>query len=219
MFWSSRGGLRRKFVPPTEIIPGMSFDDWLLLARDADLNKLGNASQHFYFMGGADAHERGRTFISRDLPMFSTEKSNYWIPSPTANKGIQCRFGMRGVIAECHYDSGKNFVAMLRGRKRYLITPPWTCDKLGIIADTRHPSYRHSVIDWSDLAQARQHQFNSVQAFDTVVRAGELLYLPSFWFHYIISLEYSIQCNSRSGFPKGRKGQEDIHKCFNIVST
>ena len=35
------------------------------------------------------------------------------------NKGIQCRFGMRGVIAEAHYDGGRNMVAMLKGAKRY----------------------------------------------------------------------------------------------------
>jgi hypothetical protein len=27
-------------------------------------------------------------------------------------------FGMRGVVAEAHYDGGRNFVAMVRGRKR-----------------------------------------------------------------------------------------------------
>jgi hypothetical protein len=32
--------------------------------------------------------------------------------------GINCRFGMRGVIAEAHYDGRRNFVAMIRGRKR-----------------------------------------------------------------------------------------------------
>ncbi len=216
MFWSYRGlrsGARGGFTPPTEIMSFMTFNDWLPLARDADARKLDNASEHFYFMSGADAHEHGRTFISRDLPLFSTEKNNFWITNTAANKGIQCRFGMRGVIAESHYDSGKNMVAMLRGAKRYIVTPPWTCDRLGIISDTKHPSYRHSVIDWSDMAQA-QKNFNGVNAFDTVVRAGEVLYIPSFWFHYIVSLQYSIQCNSRSGFPPGRKGQEDIKKCF-----
>jgi hypothetical protein len=28
---------------------------------------------------------------------------------------------------------------------------------------------------------------------------GEALYIPSFWFHYIISQDSSIQCNARSG--------------------
>lgn len=32
--------------------------------------------------------------------------------------GINCRFGMRGVAAAAHYDGKRNFIAMLRGRKR-----------------------------------------------------------------------------------------------------
>lgn len=65
-------------------------------------------------------------------------------------KGIQCRFGARGIIAESHFDHGKNFVLMLRGRKRYLLNPPRACPSLGIINDRNHPSFRHSEVDWSD---------------------------------------------------------------------
>ena len=36
-------------------------------------------------------------------------------------------------------------------------------------------------------------------AIDTVVKAGEILYIPSHWFHYITSLQKSAQCNVRSG--------------------
>jgi hypothetical protein len=35
--------------------------------------------------------------------------------------------------------------------------------------------------------------FSQVDALDTIVSAGEVLYIPSFWFHYVISLDYSIQ--------------------------
>ena len=36
-------------------------------------------------------------------------------------------------------------------------------------------------------------------AIDTVLKAGEVLYIPSHWFHYITSLQKSAQCNVRSG--------------------
>jgi oxalate decarboxylase/phosphoglucose isomerase-like protein (cupin superfamily) len=214
MFWSSRGGHISNFKPPTEIMSKMNFDMWLQLARQADTEKWTNTTPHYYFMAGAEPHEHGRTFISRDLKLFSTEKANFFITKIGRNKGIQCRFGMRGVIAESHYDSGRNMIAVLKGAKRYILNPPESCDKLGIISDTRHPSYRHSVIDWSDIDQATHHQFDLVHAIDTVIHAGEVLYIPSFWFHYIISLQYSIQCNSRSGFPDDMKGEAAIKQCF-----
>lgn len=215
MFWTGRRSISN-YVPPTEMLTTISYKEWLQKAKEADAQKLGNSSEHLYFIAGADPHDNGRSFISRDLPLFSTQENNFFITKVNRNKGIQCRFGMRGVIAEAHYDSGRNMVAMLHGAKRYIITPPWTCDRLGIIADTRHPSYRHSVIDWSDPVQAEHAGFAHVDAIDTVVHNGEVLYIPSFWFHYIVSLEFSIQCNSRSGFPDSMIGQSDINKCMKV---
>ena len=40
----------------------------------------------------------------------------------------------------------------------------------------------------------------------------DLCYLRCIRFHYIISLEYSIQCNSRSGTPE--IGRSVIDKCY-----
>lgn len=34
--------------------------------------------------------------------------------------GINCGFGMRGVVAAAHYDGTRNFIAMLRDRKRWV---------------------------------------------------------------------------------------------------
>ncbi|CAM9869379.1 unnamed protein product, partial [Laminaria digitata] len=36
-------------------------------------------------------------------------------------------------------------------------------------------------------------------ALETVLEAGEFLYVPSFWYHYIVSERYNVQCNARSG--------------------
>ncbi len=215
MFWSYRGNRPiANFVPPTEMVTDITFAKWLQMAKEADLNKMKNNSVHYYFMASADAHENGRTFVSRDLNFLSTERPNFFITNVKANKGIQCRFGMRGIIAESHYDSGKNMITLLRGRKRYIINPPKACKRLAIISDKKHPSFRHSVIDWSDIDQARSHEFDKVDAIDTIVSAGEVLYIPSFWFHYVISLDYSIQCNSRSGFPESMYGKSDIDACY-----
>lgn len=45
-------------------------------------------------------------------------------------------------------------------------------------------------------------------AVETVLKAGEILYIPSFWFHYIISVQKSAQCNVRSGI------ETEMHKEF-----
>ena len=162
MFWSSRGNKVKNWVPPTTITK-MGFKEWLVLAKKADAEKLGNASMHYYFMTGSNKGDHGSTsFVAKDLPAFSSGKKTFFITRPDLNKGIQCRFGMRGVIAESHYDSGRNMIAMLKGQKRYILNPPAACKNLGIISDRKHPSYRHSILDWSDPLQAKAAKFDEV---------------------------------------------------------
>jgi ribosomal protein L16 Arg81 hydroxylase len=54
---------------------------------------------------------------------------------------------------------------------------------------------------------------NVKNATELVLSSGEILYIPSFWFHYIVSQDASIQCNARSG--SSSKGSEGISKCLN----
>ena len=48
-------------------------------------------------------------------------------PIAVCLQGIHCRFGMPSIIAESHYDGGRNFIAMVRGKKRYIINHPSQC--------------------------------------------------------------------------------------------
>lgn len=216
MYWS--GKKTKDWEPPTEILKEgeMMWGEWLKHAKKADKEKPDNKkAEHYYFMHSAMRGDRRNTFIARDLPVFSSGKKNFFIVAPDMNKGIQCRFGMRGIIAEAHYDGGRNNVAMLKGTKRYILTPPTECDSLALIKDRKHPSYRHSQLDWSDPKQAKS-KLSKVNAIDTIVREGEMLYIPSYWIHYIISLNYSVQCNSRSGPPPNDKGLDSIEVCMGM---
>jgi hypothetical protein len=203
--------------PPQKVVHTMSFSRWYQLAKEADEVKLSSNRTHYYYVLGSRAHDTSSSFIARDLSIFSTQTENFFITKVKDNKGIQCRFGMRGVIAATHYDSGRNMIAMIHGKKRYILTPPESCKHLGIISNPKHPSYRHSIVDWSDINEAKKYNFDQVDSIDTIVNEGEILYVPSFWFHYIVSLEYSIQCNSRSGFPPTMKGYQAIRRadCMN----
>ena len=44
------------------------------------------------------------------------------------------------------------------------------------------------------------------------VGAGDVLYLPAYWFHFIVSLEPNAQCNARSGTPP--HGEREVQACF-----
>ena len=43
---------------------------------------------------------------------------------PKGQRGIHCRFGMREVIAENHYDGSRNTIGLFGGRRRYVLSHP-----------------------------------------------------------------------------------------------
>ena len=78
---------------------------------------------------------------------------------PSEQRGIHCRFGMTGILAESHYDVGRNSIAMLRGRKRYVLSPPSECDRLAMLVDG--PFARHSGADWTTAEGIEQVECGS----------------------------------------------------------
>ncbi|OWZ18193.1 hypothetical protein PHMEG_0007755 [Phytophthora megakarya] len=113
------------------------------------------------------------------------------------DRGMRCRLGMRGIIAEGHIDGGFNHISMIRGTKRYVIAPPSACRCQGLMI--RGQSARHTSFNWSDTS-ALPEDARNCPAAEVALTAGEVLYLPSYWYHHIVSLDASIQCNVRSGF-------------------
>ena len=105
-------------------------------------------------------------------------------------------------------------IAMITGAKRYILSPPNACPQLGVVTSRRHPSYRHSMLNFgrvtlldkkdtdvkmSDREKGWLRIAAEAPTLSTVLKAGEVLYVPSHWFHYIVSLQKSAQCNTRSG--------------------
>lgn len=214
-----------------------TFKKFIKHARYADAHSIPPHEPHYYYQSGIPREERHQpkslwTFVSRDLPSFSSPEPTFFGFSPENQKGIQCRFGERGVTAATHYDAGRNMVAMIKGAKRYILSPPNDCPKLGIVPKRSHPSFRHSMLNFGhislldddiskDMSQLERDWLNiasEARVIDTVLKAGEVLYIPSYWFHYIISLQVSAQCNTRSGRNTNLQnefgGPEEIDECM-----
>jgi Cupin-like domain len=214
-----------------------SYQTWAQHAVYADAVSLSASQPHFYWQSGVPPEERhlDKTkwcFISRDLPSLSSAEENFFVFHVQEQKGIQCRFGERGVVAATHFDGGRNMVAMLKGAKRYILSPPNQCSKLGIFTEKRSPIYRHSLLNFGHIPHLRNASITgmskeerawleraaSSQALETVLKQGEVLYIPSHWFHYIVSLQKSAQCNVRSGIDQEGTvqfgGRDDVEACI-----
>lgn len=94
---------------------------------------------------------------------------------------------------------------------RYILLPPNECKNLNLLSRD-HPSARHSDVDWSDIDEMNKHpELMDAQATEVVLGPGDVLYIPSYWFHYIMSQDSSIQCNARSG--NSNIGRNHIADC------
>jgi hypothetical protein len=116
------------------------------------------------------------------------------------------------------------------GARRYVLAPPRECSKLGIITSQMSPMYRNSILNYrnfkymhdasagmSDKERAWLQIAAGSQAVETVVKQGEVLYVPCHWFHSITSLQKSSQCNVRSGLHVAGNpefgGQKEVLQC------
>lgn len=84
---------------------------------------------------------------------------------------------------------------------RYILAHPDQCENMELYP-LGHPSARHSRVNWSNAYynwRDSQRPFAQAQVNEVVLQAGDLMYLPTHFFHFIVSLNTNYQCNSRSG--------------------
>lgn len=186
---------------PTEMMR-MTYTDWLEHANVTEESKLGPDNPHWYYRligcGSMGDCDRGSSEYLFDELVFFQPKEGLYLVEPEKQKGIHCRFGMKGVIAENHFDGSRNAIVVLGGERRYILSHPNQCKTLSLFPNG-HPSARHSAVDWSNPDLVQFPNFHEAKVNEVVMQAGDLLYLPTNWFHYIISLELNFQCNTRSG--------------------
>ncbi|KAL3793097.1 hypothetical protein HJC23_005599 [Cyclotella cryptica] len=196
--------------PPTENLR-MTYLEWLEHANVTD-DKLGPDNPHWYFRligcGKMGEHtedgscDKGSSeWLFDELTYFQPREGDerpFYMINPKKQQGIHCRFGMKGVIAENHFDLSRNAINVLYGQRRYILAHPNQCSNMNLLP-RGHPSARHSAVDWSDPDLEAFPEFEKARVNEIVLQPGDVLYLPTNWFHYIISLELNFQCNTRSG--------------------
>jgi hypothetical protein len=204
MFWKKKKKKIKDWNPPTGK-KQISFVDWLKVAV-VNNNITLDDREHLYLR--VNGKHQGDA-IFNELPFFAPKKSLF-IVDPREQRGINCRFGMKSVIAENHFDGSRNFVASLGGMRRFILNHPNQCENLHLYP-LDHPSGRHSEVDWSKPDYEKFGKFAKAQTNEIITRPGDVVYLPTYWFHYIVSLNVNFQCNTRSGVSS--ENIEAISKC------
>lgn len=197
MYWHSSGHFegKEKWKAPTGLIQ-VSFENWLETAVKGQNRSLEERT-HQYFRVSADSEKGSNGWLFNELPFFRPKKSLMMV-EPDEQRGIHCRFGMRSVIAEAHFDGSRNAVVMLGGMRRWILTHPDQCVNMHMLPK-EHPSGRHSDVDWSNPDIVKYPNFQKIRSNEVILQPGDYLYVPTYWIHYIISLNVNFQCNTRSG--------------------
>jgi len=197
------------YQPPTRV-ESWTYGEWLEKVQQLEeirSNSPDSAAdvEHYYFRASESSPP-----IQQDMALFSKYTSNFFISEPSLSRGVHCRFGAPAVLADAHYDGHNNMVACLAGTRRWILSPPKECQN----AYLRPPgdlSARHSQVDWSAPDLEKYPKFGEMQGLETILTAGEVLYVPSFWIHFIANLDVNAQCNVRGA--KARVGKDEVVAC------
>ncbi|KAL3670037.1 hypothetical protein V7S43_005407 [Phytophthora oleae] len=186
----------------------MTYAQFVKAVSDAyELDAIGKPHKYYYFMLKKADMSTQAEFVYNDLQFLSPLQTkrdprfgDLFVRDFVIAKehGLRCRLGMKGIIVEGHVDGGLNHIYMIRETKRYVISPPSACKCQGLI--TTGQSARQTSYNWSDTATLPEEARNC-PATEVALTAGEVLYLPSFWYHHIVSfLSSNATCARVSPF-------------------
>lgn len=124
--------------------------------------------------------------------------------------------GPQGYVVRAHYDVPNNFLAQIHGRKRVVLFPP---DELYRMyphpAYTSSPYFTQVDIEHPDL---RKHpRFRMDQAVEAVLEPGEMLYIPSCWWHQISYLTMTIGVNFFYKLPITQMLRLNVVRCVGML--
>jgi hypothetical protein len=103
-------------------------------------------------------------------------------------------FGSAGNVTPLHFDVSNNLFAQLHGRKRMLLFAPHDTPYLSpypVESNMRHVSH----VDAESPDAVRFPAYAHATPVSLELDAGELLFLPAYWWHQVRSLTVSISVN------------------------
>ncbi|MBN9414485.1 hypothetical protein ABS71_01530 [bacterium SCN 62-11] len=105
--------------------------------------------------------------------------------------------GPRGTCLDFHKDNhtpldgNQNLLAQLAGSKRVALVSPEYDDRM-YPAPQAERDYLRSRLRLDAPDPERFPLFEGVPRYETIVKPGEMLYIPAHWWHYVRSLEISM---------------------------
>ena len=151
----------------------MPFGEYVRLVRES------GATNDFYMTANNDSKNREALHeLWDDMPALTEYLDG--------QKGGFLWFGPKGTVTPFHHDLTNNFMAQIIGSKKVRLIAPYEINSLN--------NQRHCFtdVDGRNIDLARFPQMAGVPVLDCVLAAGEILFLPVGWWHYVEGLETSV---------------------------
>lgn len=105
---------------------------------------------------------------------------------------INLWLGPAGNVTTLHYDTPNNFLAQIRGRKRLKMFSPWQASRL---YPCRSKAYNMSRVNIDAPDLETFPRFRDAEMYEVEIEAGDLLFIPTYWWHQVYSVTAGISVN------------------------
>jgi hypothetical protein len=130
-------------------------------------------------------------YLQDDVNSIPALGDDYRLPSMIEEKGIQrAKFWLSaaGLVTPLHYDPADTLHWMIRGRKRFRLYRPGVRAYYPFSWKSTAPFISQVDPDRPEPRRYPRFARAEAQAIDFDLQEGELLYLPTFWWHQVTSL-------------------------------
>ena len=115
-----------------------------------------------------------------------------WIPQEHL-ADVNLWFGSGGNVTPLHYDFSNNFLAQVTGVKHLILIAPEHFHRC--YPNESANLFHLSLMDLENPDYDHFPEFKDVPLIHATIRAGDLLYMPPFWWHFVTLEEPSISVN------------------------
>ena len=143
---------------------------------------------YYYSSGGMELLEVDDIFTQESLKSLTFSghlkrgelgQANYWL-------------GKANVTAYTHYDTSYNLHMVAYGQKWFIIFPPDAYRKLKLYPCLHH-FYRQVQ---TDIFDSELHDLiERLNGVEVVLNPGEVVYIPPYWFHSVVTMKTTISFN------------------------
>ena len=143
--------------------------------------------QYYYASGGVELLQFKRIYTDESLQKltfgnFEPGQVNFW-------------FGGENVTAYTHYDTSYNLHSIIRGRKKFILFPPSAYKALKLYPSL-HEFYRQVQANVLNLTRQEYRELLfQTSILEVVLNRGQVLYIPPYWFHCVVTLEPTVSLN------------------------